>query len=255
MRLGYTFQLQTSDSAGWITIFVNERGYYQVPSNLNVTGLSFNQISDPINGIEGDRVTVNYIIVYKERPSQGSIISGQSVDRTLVGQYQNVFKPGQYLGETIRARYNYITEFYSQRMQFWRGICIDVTPYAVVEISYKGVTNPQTYVVGATGVLHMMQNFQVQDIRFLGKSMTLQPIERQPYLAEQEFCKDEGTYASTKEIKHPHENTVYDINGKTQIYYHSTWAPFTINDDGTGVASVNVEGAINFLGDVIQFWY
>lgn len=252
VRLGYTFQLQTSDSAGWNTIFVNERGYYQIPDHLNVTGLSFNQISDPGSGAEGDRVTVDYIIVFKERASESSIISGQSVDRTLVGQYQGVFKPNQYLGELIRAKYNYITEFYSQRMQFWRGICIDVTPYAVVEITYKQLNNPQTYVVGATGVLHMMQNFQVQDMRFLGKSMVRQPIERQKYLAEHEFCEDDAEYASTKEVSHPYENTVYNIGGQKQIYYHSVWAPFIVNDDGTGIAAVNVEGAINFLGDVVQ---
>ena len=97
-----------------------------------------------------------------------------------------------------------------------------------------------------------MQNFQVQDMRFLGKSMVRQPIERQKYLAEHEFCEDDAEYTSTKEVSHPYENTVYNIGGQKQIYYHSVWAPFTVNDDGTGIAAVNVEGAINFLGDVVQ---
>lgn len=255
IQMGYTFQLQTSDSAGWTTIFVNERGYYQIPENLNVTGLAFNQYTDTATGRIGDKVTVNYVVVYKERAAAGTIISGQTVDRSLVGQYQGVYRPNQYLGEVIRAKYNYVTELYTQRMQYWRGISIDVTPYAVAYIRYYNEKNYNEYLVGQTGTMNLMSNFPIVDMCFLGRRLVEQPIERQRYLAEHEYVDSKESYSSTNEIKRPKANTLYNIDGKDMIYYHNTWANFEKKNDGTGIAAVNVEGAINFIGDVIQITY
>lgn len=256
IQLGYTFQLQTSDSTGWKTIFVNERGYYQIPEHLNVTGLAFNQTTSNVPaGVQPDRVTINYIVVYNEQASQGTLVTGQSIDRTLVGQYQGVYKANQYLGELIRNKYTYITENYTQKMQYWRGISLDVTPYAVAYIKYRNGSDYTEYLVGQSGILNMFQDYQVIDMCFLGKRMVKQPIERQKYLAEHEYVNSEESYETTSVIKHPKANTVYDIDGQDMIYYHDNWYNFNERNDGTGIAEVNIEGAINFLGDVVQISY
>lgn len=256
IRLGYTFQIQTSDSVGWKTIFVNERGYYQVPDNLNITGLAFNQHGNNTSeGVHSDNVTVNYLIVYNEQASQSTLVTGQSIDRTLVGQYQGVYKANQYLGEFIRNKYTYITENYTQKMQYWRGISLDVTPYAVAYIRYKNDADYNEYIVGQTGILHMFQDFQVIDMCFLGKRLTEQPLARQKYLAEHEYVNSKESYETTAIIKHPKANTVYDIDGQDMIYYHDNWYKFNKRNDGTGIAEVDIEGAINFLGDVVQVSY
>lgn len=252
IQMGYTFNIVTKDSKT-ITIFVNERGYYQIPDHLEITSLSFNQYSS--NNNPGDRVTVNYLVTYRERNAESSIVSGQSIDRTLIGQYQGVYKPGQYLGETIRAKYNYVTPLYTQRMQYWRGISLDVTPYAVAYIQYRNNTGYTEYVVGPTGILHLLQDFPIIDMCFFGVRLVKQPLNRQKFLAEHEYVVTEEEYDSIEDVKHPKANAVYTINGKSMIYYHDLWVDFDERNDGTGVAAINVEGAINFLGDVVQISY
>lgn len=255
VRLGYTFQIQTSESAGWQTIFVNERGYYQIPEDMNVTGIAFNQYTDAATGREGDNVSINYIVVFKERAAAGTVIVGQTVDRTVIGQYQGVFKANQFLGDMIRSKYNYISGNITQRMQYWRGISIDVTPYAVAHIKYRSMDDYENYVVGATGILHMLRDFPISDMCFLGVSMTEQPIERQRYLAEHECCILNESADTTANIKKPLNNCVYNIDGKQMIYNQNTWVQYTSNGNGTGIAAVDVEGAINYFGDIVATQY
>lgn len=255
IQLGYVFNLQTSSSSGYQEIFVNSRGYYQIPNNLNVTGISFPQYSNPALGDYQDQITIDYILVYKETAREGTIVSGQSLDHTLIGQYQDVYQPNQFLGEKIRAKYNYITKDYTQRMQYWRGICLDVTPYSVVHLKYNNQAQYYDYIVGSTGVLHLMKDFIVDDMCFLGRRMTQQPIERQKFLSEHEFVRTGVIASSIEEITKPMHNSVYTIGNEEKIYINSQWYDFTDSGDGTGIAAVEVEGAINFLGDVVQITY
>lgn len=184
INLGYSFDVATSASEGNITVFVNDRGYYQLPNDLDVQSLSFNRV--------GDIVTVEYTLVYKEQNNLSSVISGNTVDRTLIGQHEGVFEPNHYLGEEIRSKYNYTNGEITQRMQYWKGICVDVTPFAMCYIQYRGEHSDNTYVVGETGVLHMLKDVEVSDICFVGRRMKLQPKNRQPYLKEWEYVLDDS---------------------------------------------------------------
>ena len=248
MQMGYVFNVGTSASQGTSLFFVNKKGYYQIPSYLDVTNLSFDRI--------GDIVTIEYVMVYKEKNNVTTIVSGSSVDRTVVGQERGVFEAGEYLGEQIRAKYNFVkTDEYYQRMQYWRGICVDVDPFAVVHIQYYREDEYHDYIVGDTGVLHLQRNFDVQDMCFLGKRMHERPIERQRYLEEWEYVTDDGAYSSTNEVKDPKLNTVYTIGDKQQIYYQYQWYDFTPKATGTGWASVPIEGIVNYYGNVVQSDY
>ena len=243
MVLGYTFTVGTSASQGTELIFVNQQGYHQLPQNLDITHLSFDHI--------GDIVTIEYVMVYKEKNNVTEIVSGQSVDRTLVGQEQGVFEYNQYLGESIRAKYNFVkTGEYYQRMQYWRGICLDVEPFAIAHIQYYKEDDYNDYVVGQTGVLHMLKNVPVQDMCFMGRRMKQQDISRQRFLEDWEYVVDESGDTSK-----PKRNTVYTINGELKIYYKDDWYNFTQKDNGTGVAEVPIEGIINYLGNVVVYTY
>lgn len=254
IQLGYSFEVNNQGTAPQDTMvfFVNQMGYYQIPDTIDVTSLFFPQTDDI--------VTVEYILTYKERNSTGSIISGTSIEKTLVGQYQGVFEPYQYLGEAIRRRYSFVaTGNYYQQMQWWRGICCDVTPFAMVNILYYNETEYQTYEVGDTGVLHMLRDTTVQDMCFIGRRMNVVDIERQPYLEGWECVVDDSStnYTSIQEVDNPHYNTIYTINGTRYIYYiNGNW--YTVSDleqENTILAAVPVEGIISYYGDVIRNSY
>lgn len=294
ISLGYSFNMVTSASDGEMNIFVNERGYYQIPNDLDVKSLSFNRV--------GDIVTIEYTMVYKEQNNIKNTIAGNTVSRTVIGQYEGIFQPNQYLGEKIRNKYNFVkTGDYSERMQYWKGICLDTSPYALCGIEYVGVDEEQTYEIGHTGILHMLKDFSVKDIRFFGRRMVQQDITRQPFLEDWEYVIDSSvssntkaqswnwfnsnspdkianvlndedlsntqTYNSVSEIINPKRNTVYDIAGKLKIYYHDNWYDFKqLQNDTTnllpnnatqeiGLAVVPIEGQINYYGLVVQSTY
>lgn len=193
VQRGYYFSVMTKASQGWRNFFVNERGYYQIPNKLDVVGLSF-QI--------GDVVTIEYTLCYKERSSAKEAISGASIDRTLVGQESGVFKPKVYLGNRIRNKYNFIqmsgdVMLSSKRMRYWKGICLDVTPYAVASIKYHNEADYKNFLVGGTGVLHMLRDVPVDDICFLG--IRMKQTNKKKYLQENEFRLDSSVGAAKVE--------------------------------------------------------
>lgn len=248
MMLGYVFNVGTSASEGTSLIFVNQKGYYQLPNKLDITHLSFDRI--------GDIVTIEFVMVYKEKNNDNIIISGSSVDRTVVGQESGIFKPNQYLGEKIRAKYNFVkTGQYYQRMQYWKGICLDVTPFSVVHLQYYKEDEYHDYTVGETGVLHLLKNVAVQDMCFVGRKMSEQSKEKQDFLEEWEYVLDENSYESEQQIKNPRLNTVYAIGEDFKIYYQYQWYPFKKKENGIGIAEVPVEGMVNYFGNVVQSDY
>lgn len=222
--LGYVVEIKTDQNSGssiYTQIFVNEKGYYQVPNELNVTNISIQQ--------PGDIVTIDYVVVFNEGLNEGYVISGSSLDRTVVGQESGVFKPNVYLGETIRNKYTFIkTGKFSEKMQNWKGICLDVTPFAVAAIRYKDENTYNDYTVGMTGVLHMLKDTPVQDMCFRGIRMVKQDLDRQPFLRSWEFVEDPSCYGEINDgqIKKWYsipeiQKTVFEvfINDEEKDYY------------------------------------
>ena len=255
IQLGYSFEVNNQGTAPTDTLvfFVGEMGYYQIPDSIDVTSLFFPQ-SDDI-------VTVEYLLDYKEKNSSGSVIAGTSVQRTLVGQEQGVFQPYQYLGESIRRKYSFVaTDDYYQQMQWWRGICLDVDPFAIVNIEYYNETEYHTYEVGDTGVLHMLRDTNVQDICFIGKRMHVVDYSRQDFLQNWECVIEPTTYAAITitEVPHPKYNTIYNVNGKQYIYYvNGQWYEVQEMDDieDTVLAAVPIEGIVSYYGNVVRNSY
>lgn len=255
IQLGYSFEVNNQGTAPTDTLvfFVGEMGYYQIPDSIDVTSLFFPQ-SDDI-------VTVEYLLDYKEKNSSGSVIAGTSIQRTLVGQEQGVFQPYQYLGESIRRKYSFVaTDDYYQQMQWWRGICLDVDPFAMVNIEYYNETEYHTYEVGDTGVLHMLRDTNVQDMCFIGKRMHIVDYSRQDFLQNWECVIEPTTYAAITitEVPHPKYNTIYNVNGKQYIYYvNGQWYEVQEMDDieDTVLAAVPIEGIVSYYGNVVRNSY
>ena len=280
VSLGYTFELITSASSAITTIFVNENGYYQIPDDVEVEGLYFNNASTAQVVTDGlasgtnfdtsDVVTLEYTMLYKEYNNSAQTISSVTQDRTAVGQYEGVFSPNVYFGDTIRNKYNYsnATTKTSQKMSYWKGICLDVTPFAMFKIQYKNSTFLNEYMVGQTGVLHLLKDFEVQDICFTGRRMNVVPASRSAYLKEWECFYDTSnrTYSDTSQITNPQVNCVYSFaGGSLKIYYFDgSWYNYQeMNIDTTnvsdnkatsqvGLAMVPITGQINYYGTVMQ---
>lgn len=245
LQRGYIFSV----NSGQGTIFVNENGYYQIPSAIDVKYLYFPTV--------GDKVTIDYTITYKEYQSPGSEITGSSITRTVVGQYHGVFKPNKYLGDDIKKRYSFADADagYYERMLRWKGISVEVNPYSVVSVQYASLGEFKDYVVGESGTLNLLEDMVCTDLCFKGRRMFKRPIDRQPYLSQNEFVLDEGTYQNLEAIM-PKHNTVYTIGTNSKIWYDNKWYDFTLEEDGeSGIAAVNVSGSINYYGDVLRSDY
>lgn len=283
VSLGYTFELMTSASSAITTIFVNEGGYYQIPDDVEVEGLYFNNASTAQVTTDGlangtsfdtsDVVTLEYTMLYKEYDNSAQTISSATQDRTVVGQYEGVFSPNVYFGDTIRNKYNYsnANTRTSQKMAYWKGICLDVTPFAMFKIQYKNSTFLNEYMVGQTGVLHLLKDFEVQDICFTGRRMNVVPASRSAYLKEWECFYDTSnkTYSDTNQIINPQVNCVYSFaGGNFKIYYlDGSWYNYQEMDIDTtnvsdnkatsqvGLAEVPITGQVNYYGTVMQTSY
>lgn len=252
MALGYTFEVnnQSENPSSSSIFFVNERGYYQIPDSIDVTSLFFPQMDDI--------VLLEYIVCYKEMNNAATVISTTTVEKTLVGQYRGVFVPGEHLGGAIRERYNYVVpNAYYQQMQWWKGICVDVTPFAEFHVLYDGDSTYNKYVVGMTGVLHMLQDAATEDIYFAGKRMNKIDVSDLPYAKDWEFALDDTTYDSLNDITEPQYQMVYKVGDSYYIFYlDSEFHKFELDDNGNeGLAVVEIQGDINYYGDVLRFTY
>ena len=252
MTLGYTFEVnnQSENPSSSSIFFVNERGYYQIPDSIDVTSLFFPQMDDV--------VLLEYIVCYKEMNNAATVISTATVEKTLVGQYRGVFVPGEHLGGAIRKRYNYVVpNAYYQQMQWWKGICVDVTPFAEFHVLYDGDSTYNKYVVGMTGVLHMLQDAATEDIYFAGKRMNKIDVLDLPYAKDWEFALSDTNYNSLDDISEPRYQMVYKVGDKYYIFYlDSEFHEFELDENGNeGLAVVEVQGDINYYGDVLRFTY
>lgn len=245
---GYVFEVVTSAGSGQQVIFVNSRGYYQIPEKLDVKSLSFDHI--------GDVVTIEYTLCYREYKSSSETTSGTSVDRTLVGQEQGVFEAYQYLGDTIKSKYSYVKTskdvmLSKQQMQYFKGIYVDVTPFAMLSIKYRDASDYQTYEIGATGTLNVLNNFEVDNLCFIGIRMEQITANRARFVGENQYIDMSATVCSkTSDISSPIEHGVYTVADGLQIYFSGRWYKFSIKNS-LAIAEIPVEGTVNYYGSVV----
>lgn len=261
IKLGYKLEFVSESSPNRVQIFVNEKGYYQFPDFVSLKSLVFG------NGV--GTVTVEYLLDYKEKKSRISSPSMITISETVVGQESGTYSANEYLGNIIKSKYNFIkydskgVSQYYQKMQFWKGISLDVTPYAIAHIKYRGMDNYTDYMVGKTGILNLLKDFKIEDMCFLGIRMEeKEDTSLSGYLREWECCFDDKGYSDISQVVSPSVNTVYSIGDKLKIYYRDGhWYDYKKELDSdkkskkTGIAAVPVQGTVNYYGDIVQTNY
>lgn len=185
--LGYLLRINEKQ------VFVNERGYYQIPSDTPVTNILIEKY---------DQVVVDYIITYKQQYISSNIPKRSRLFKKIIGQQAGMFKANKAIGKDVYDKY-YMIEYnldkgwkdrlpnFTQYLQYWKGICIDVSPYAFIGVTYKDEKTYNTYLVGRHGVLHLLEDTPVEDITFLGRKMFEVDKSRKPYLDEWEYVVHE----------------------------------------------------------------
>lgn len=257
--LGYRFTLNGSSTDTEKQIFVNENGFYEVPSDVDVVSMFFpdardgsvpaDELGKPyyMDGFRPEYVTVEFVVVYRETNAQETVVSNSYVEKRVVGQITDKYEPGEYLNSKINSKYSFSEPGeYSRRLISWKGLSVDVTPFAVFKVKYTGEDAYTTYEVGHSGVLRFDEKYTMSDLCFVGVRMTQCAVERAPYLEPWEFVLM-GDYDDTR----PVNNGVYSIDGQSKVFYQGAWHDFELSSDGTGIASVPVEGSINYIGDVL----
>lgn len=253
LRLGYRFEVETDNDDSAAVFFVNENGYYQIPSGIPIRKLRFTNPKD--------LMSLDYVMHYDQLDDSSSKVVSTSVEKVVVGQYRDVFSYGTYYGNKIKRRYSYRTDEYLQSMQWFKGICADVDPYAWIEIKYNGDDSYNKFLIGETGVFHFLQNFAIDSLAFCGRYMTRVPESRSGYAEPWEFTKPEVeiTYNSVEDIESPAWQTVYNINGTYYIYYvDGSFYRIDVERDAdtqkiiAGTAHVPIQGDVNYYGNVVK---
>ena len=113
----------------------------------------------------------------------------------------------------------------------WKAVTLEMTPYAVVGISFSKQDSGNDYItVGRTGILNLSNNYNIEDLHFLGKRMVKAPKEKQPYLDEWEFVYDISAEAALSNNQNVLEELTWqNIDGQsTSIPVNID--PFTTQD-------------------------
>ena len=181
LMLGYLFKIRTPGTKTDLhTIFVNPKGYYQIPSDLEVASLQFYQ---------EDTFQLDYFLQYQLGYDTATLPTKTEKVKDVVGQHAGVFYPGRHMGDEIRGKYS-LSVYQNNKlkseesMTSWTGIGFDVTPYAVLYILQEGDSEFQKRVVGRTGVYNLLPKFAMYDFYFAGRRMTLAEEDNRPYLDE-----------------------------------------------------------------------
>lgn len=205
--LGYKFQIRVNANKGNLkTIFVNPKGYYQIPAGMDVTALQF---------YYGEEYQLDYILSYDLEYDETTIAGKTEKVKDVIGQYSGIFYPGDYMGDAIKNKYYSIkysegeTVASQQYLQDWRGIHFDVTPYAVLNLLEKKESNYQTRIIGQTGTYNILENIPVTNFYFSGRRMMKAPADNRPYLDEWEYVLDDSVLHDYEDVT----NYWYEILG------------------------------------------
>lgn len=173
------------------TIFVNERGYYQVPSNMIVKDIGL---------FDGAKATIDYILEYEVKYNDVSEPNAYEVAENIVGQVSGEWDYSTQIAPIIAAKYfAYDKEdgghtMTQQSVDYWRATSYDGTPYTILRMKSTAQTNSNNFIVSRSGVLNLETDYPTEAITILGKRMVQAPKDRQKFLDEWEFVLDDSVF-------------------------------------------------------------
>ena len=179
------------------TIFVNERGYYQVPSNMIVKDIGL---------FDGAKATIDYIIEYEAKYNDISEPNAYEVAENIVGQVSGEWDYLTQIAPMIAAKYYaYDKEdngytITQQSVDYWRATSYDGTPYTILGIKFTGLDHSKdNLIVSRSGVLNLETDYPTEAITILGKRMVQVPKDRQGFLDEWEYVLDDSVFNDSSE--------------------------------------------------------
>ncbi len=174
---GYKIMLSTTESQN-IPILVEEKGYYQIPSNIKVTNIRFDA---------GTVATVDYKLNYLRTYNEIFLPTESSVVEKIVGQLDGRWLPGETVFSEIQSKYDFsyketdVSKGYDGLMekQYFNkmtSFSFEGTSYTVLSIRFEKEdwTQQKQYLVGRTGVYNLARDFPIEEVTFVGRRMFLQ---------------------------------------------------------------------------------
>lgn len=172
-------------------IFVNEKGYYQVPSNMKVKEITL---------YDGAVATIDYIVEYKTKYDNVTEANSYEAAENIVGQISGEWDWNTSVAPLVAAKYwaydkdpanNAITQ---QMVDSWTAVGFEGTPYTILNIQSMSNTSSERFIVGRTGTLNLETDYPTTGLYVNGKRMVQAPISRQKYLDEWEYVIDASVY-------------------------------------------------------------
>ena len=247
IQMGYKFEINSPEGSvnGNTIFFVNKKGYYQIPSKIKVNSLYFPN--------DSDIVTIEYILSYEASLNTSTLPSTTSIDRTIIGQENGDFTSDDSIGDIIKNKYNVVLDNVEQQMQYWKGISIDAEPFTVINIKYHNSDDYSQYVIGFTGILNLLKDFEIDNLYFSGKKMHKVDYSRQRFCERWEYVLNTSkAYDEDSDIKKPLQNVVYNVNDKYEIFLDGYFYDFDID---TEIADIPINGSINYYANIISKEY
>lgn len=184
------------------TIFVNERGYYQVPSNM---------IIQEVRIFDDATATLDYILEYDLKYDDETEPNSYEVSENIVGQVSGEWDYNTSISPVIYQKYwaydKSSTITTQQMVDYWQAISFDGTPYTVLNVQPTSSLNSTRYIVGRSGVLNLQTDYSTLNMYISGKRMVRAPMSRQPYLDEWEYVLDNSVFTGQQESES--DNGVY----------------------------------------------
>lgn len=168
---GYKLELKVLGQPA-TTVFVEEKGYYQVPSNLIITDVRL--FDDAV-------ATLDYKLTYSREYDESSVPSAAEISQKIVGQIGGRWNREDKIADKIKNKYEYYSTttekkgfnglLEKQYMDKITAFGFDGTTYATFKIIFEDDEDGNEYVVGRTGVYNLMTDYPIEDVIFLGRRM------------------------------------------------------------------------------------
>ena len=155
------------------TIFIEEKGYYQVPSNL---------IIEDIILYDNAVATLDFKLTYKREYDESSVPTEAEITQKIVGQLSGKWYPNQNISASIKNKYEYYQTSDTEK-EGYNGLLekqyldkitafgFDGTTYTMLNITFEGDRKSQQFLVGRTGVYNLMTDYPITEATFLGRRM------------------------------------------------------------------------------------
>lgn len=247
LLFGYALMYQTNLVADsyWETLFVNDKGFYQFPSEQKIRAIKLDN---------GASAMLTFVAEYEEGTSIVETPTETYIEDRIIGQLSGMFNCKEWLADTIKDKYEFTcykneygvnTLLSKQYLSELENIVLDVSPYSVFEVLYNNETQANRLITGRSGVYNLDSDYVITDIRFLGRRMFLNQDADPEYLDSWEYR------IAANESEKNTRNAVY--NGK--INFNGIEYDFQETSDSVGLASIPIEGYLNYVGNLIRSEY